>query len=120
MMMPSMAQGAEQHAEADHAAADDHDGGIDRIAGQRSLGRAARQHQRHDQCDFDGGDGQRQDQRPVRFADPVGHDLGVMHRRHHRGQQHQRAGKGQDRARGQPQCGDQLNSGGQRHDLMPK
>ena len=40
-------------------------------------------HQRHDQRDLDHGDRDRQHQRAERLADPVGDDLGVVHRGEH-------------------------------------
>ena len=56
-----------------------------RVAGQALSFRAAGNHERNDQRDFDGGYRQRQHQCSVRFADAVGHHLGMMHGGEHTG-----------------------------------
>ena len=75
----AVAQRAEQHAGADHAVGDDHDGRVHRVARERGLVLAAGEHHRDDQRRLDRGDGQREDERAERLADPVRDDLGVMH-----------------------------------------
>jgi hypothetical protein len=59
----------------------DHDGGKDRVPGQRRNFRAAASHQCHDQRHLDDGDSDRQHQRREWLADPMGDHLGVVDRR---------------------------------------
>ncbi len=71
-------QAASQDAEPDQAVAHDHHHREHGVARQRRIGALA-QHQGGDQGDFDDGHRQCQQQRAVRFADPLGDDFGVMH-----------------------------------------
>ena len=70
---------AQQQAQPDDAGQDDHHGGEDGVAGERRRVRTARQHQRHDQRDFDHGDRDRQHQRAERLAHAMRDHLGVVH-----------------------------------------
>ena len=60
---------------------------IDRVAGQRARGFAAREHQCDDQRGLDDGDREREDQRAEGLADPKRDDLGMVHGRENRGDQ---------------------------------
>ena len=75
----AVAQRAEQHAGADDAVDDDHDRRVHRVARERRLVFAAREHHRHDQRRFDRRHGERQHQRAERLADAMRDDLGVVH-----------------------------------------
>ena len=74
-----MARAARQQAEPNDAVEDDHHGREHRVAGERSSGRAAGEHERDDERHLDHGDRERQHQRAEGFADPVGDHLGVVH-----------------------------------------
>ena len=65
-----MAQAADEDAQADGAVAHDHDRGEHGFARQRGGLFAADQHQGYDQRHLDHGDGDREDQRAERLADP--------------------------------------------------
>ncbi len=79
-----VAQCSHQDAQADHSITDDHESGEHRVPGQGRCVIAAGHHQRDDQSDFDDGHRHRQDQRPERFPDAVGHDFGMVDGRDHR------------------------------------
>ena len=116
----AVTQAADQDADADQPVADDHHHRKHGIARQRRH-RFFAEHDGGDQRHLDDGDGQRQQQRAVGLADPLGDHLGMMdggeyraeqdHQQH--GREHQsggrgregvaergRAGKQQDRQRG--------------------
>ena len=90
-----MMRAAHQQAQPDDAVAHDHDGGEHRVAGQRrAAGRP--DHHRDDQRHLDDGDGDGEQQRAERLADPMRHDLGVIDGGKDRGDQ-QEAGRRGDR-----------------------
>src|SRR5581483_5720913 len=74
-----MPQRPGQQAKTDHAIAHNHHRGEERVARKLACTRTARQHQRHDERHLDDGDREREDQRAVRLAYTVRHDLRVMH-----------------------------------------
>ena len=95
--------GADQQREADDAVEGDHHRGEHGVAGQRRGLRAAGDHQGDDQRHLDHGDGDREDQRAERLADPVGDDLRVVHRGEHGSRQHERDQRDRQRAEVPPQ-----------------
>ncbi len=103
-------QRPDQQAQADQAVADDHDGGKDRVAGQRGLVRAARQHDRDDQRYLDDRDGEGQHEGAEGLADAVRHDFRMVYCRNHGTDQSGGTGRAQDDPQWQHQ-GDSENGG---------
>ena len=78
-----VARAAEQQAAPDDAVEDDHHGGEHGVARQRRRFRAAGEHQRNDERDFDDGDRNGQHERAEGLAHAVRDHLGVVHGRQH-------------------------------------
>ena len=85
-----MPRPAPQQAHADKAVADDHDGRKHRVAREARGLRAAAEHDRDDERHLDHGHGDGEHEGAERLADPMGDDLGVIHRREHRRREQQR------------------------------
>ncbi len=77
----AVTQRAEQHAQADHAGADDHDRRVQRVARERGGVRSPGEHHRDNQRHLDRRNRECEHQRPEGLADAVRDDLRVMHRR---------------------------------------
>jgi hypothetical protein len=67
--------------------AGDHHRGEHGVACERRGVGAAGDHQRHDQRHLDDRDRDGEDERPERLADPMRHDVGVVHGGQHRASQ---------------------------------
>ena len=81
-------EAAHQDADADHAVADDHHRGVDRVAREDGRVGTPRQHHREDQRGLDDAHGDGQDQRTEGLADAVGDHLGVVDRGEDRRDEH--------------------------------
>ncbi len=73
-----MAQAADEEAEPDDGAEDDHRHRHHRIARDRRM-ISGTQQDRGDEDDLDEADGDRQHQRPIRIAEAAGQVLGLVH-----------------------------------------
>ncbi len=91
----AVARAADQQTQADDAVEHDRDRGEHRVAGERVLGRAARQHGGDDQRGLDHRNGERQQHRAERLADLQRDHFGMMDRGEHRAEQ-QHGGKAGD------------------------
>ncbi len=74
---------ADKKRDSDHAVHDDHDDGHERVAHERRV-RPAMAHDRRDRNDFDRCDGEREQQRPIGFAEPLGQVFRMAHDRKRR------------------------------------
>ena len=72
---------AHEQADADDTVEDDHQRGVDRVARQMGLLGSADDHHGQDERGLDDRHGEREHERAEGLSDPVGDDLGVMHRR---------------------------------------
>ena len=92
-------QAADQDADADQPVADDHHHREHGIARQRRHGLVA-EHDGRDQRHLDDGDRERQQQRAVGLADPLGDRFGMMHGREYGAEQDHQQPRRKQQSRG--------------------